>query len=397
MLDGDPTRVLVTSSRMPFSVDEIRKLGEAGHEVYAADTFAYAPGSHSKYVVASTVTPPPSRQPHEFIEAIAEFIEANDIELLVPCFEEVFYIAQAHDRLAPLVEVFAPSFETLARLHDKAAFTELARELGLAVPTTHVVHGREELRAASQALGSFFARPSFSRGGVDLYTNEGPLAGVLELEDCDPTPDNPWLVQPFLHGTDVCGYAIAHHGRVAAHSSYVHPKTFEGAGGITFESIDAPDVVEATQRIAEATGYHGQISVDFMRTEQGLVPIECNPRPTAGVTLMSTELFIEALRGGGNGHAAPKVVPAGERRKIGAALVRDMLIHWRALPSDMAALVRGGHDIYASAEDLGPALYQVLGYFHLRRVHREEGGGHERSDVIDSYFHGICWNGAPIS
>ena len=43
-------RVLVTSSRMPFALDAIRKLGERGHEVFACDSYEASPGSHSNYL-----------------------------------------------------------------------------------------------------------------------------------------------------------------------------------------------------------------------------------------------------------------------------------------------------------------------------------------------------------
>ena len=35
-------RALITGARMFFAVDQIRKLGDAGHEVFAADTFRAA-------------------------------------------------------------------------------------------------------------------------------------------------------------------------------------------------------------------------------------------------------------------------------------------------------------------------------------------------------------------
>src|SRR5690606_37970317 len=89
---GDSTRVLVTSSRMPFAVDEIRKLGEAGHEVFAADTFPYAPGSHSKYVEDGIVTPSPSEEPEAYVDAVERIVASYGIELVIPCFEEVFYL-----------------------------------------------------------------------------------------------------------------------------------------------------------------------------------------------------------------------------------------------------------------------------------------------------------------
>ena len=49
--------ILVTSSRMPFALDEIRKFGRRGHAVYASDTFSTSPGSHSQFVAEQE--PPP--------------------------------------------------------------------------------------------------------------------------------------------------------------------------------------------------------------------------------------------------------------------------------------------------------------------------------------------------
>ena len=48
-------RILVTSSRMPFALDLIRKLGKEGHAVFATDTFRTAPGSHSKFLAGRRV------------------------------------------------------------------------------------------------------------------------------------------------------------------------------------------------------------------------------------------------------------------------------------------------------------------------------------------------------
>ena len=43
-------RILLTSSRLPFALSLIRKLAEAGHEVYASDAYEVASGSHSRYL-----------------------------------------------------------------------------------------------------------------------------------------------------------------------------------------------------------------------------------------------------------------------------------------------------------------------------------------------------------
>jgi hypothetical protein len=281
-------------------------------------------------------------------------------------------------------------------LHNKARFLELAARLGLAVPRGRTVDDRAGLRDATREIGRFFARPVYSRGGVQLFTNVGPLAGVVALDDCEPTAQNPWIVQEFVRGLDVCSFSVVHHGDVAAHSTYVHPRTMEHAGGISFESIEEGGTLDATRRIVEATGYHGQISLDFMRTERGLVLIECNPRATSGVYVMPEQMFEEALFRPGRGRT--RVAPAGTTRKVSVALIRDMLRDWREIPADLQALFSKAPDVYAEREDLLPALYQFLSFEHVlayRHDHRAT-DKHKRTEIMAAYFDDVLWDGEAI-
>ncbi len=377
---------------MPFALEEIRKFGVAGHRVFTTDTFSAAPGNHSKYVEAWFVTASPRYDTARFLAGIEEVIEAQSIELLVPAFEEVFYLARNTARFREVTHLFAPTFETLARLHDKNRFLELCRELGIAAPEHHVVVSEEELLQAVKSIPRYFARPAFSRGGVELLTNHGPLAGAMSLEDAHPTPEQPWVVQPFIEGEDVCSFSIVHRGRVAAHSAYVHPKMLEHAGGIVFESVVEPTTLAVTQRIAEATDYHGQLSLDFMRTPQGLVAIECNPRPTAGVTVMPTEMFDEAMFRPRLDR--PRVAPAGLRRKMTPALLRDMLVEPAELVSDIDEIMSDDPDVYAARGDMKPFLYAFLSYGHVLSYRwRTKRASKRRTDLMAGYFHDISWDG----
>lgn len=384
---------MVTSTRLPAAIELVRKLGRAGHEVYAVDTFRAAPGSHSKFVSESLKTPQPRREPRAYVDAVAKLCEEHEIDRLAPSFEEVFYLARERSRLEGIVEPFFPSFEVLHRLHDKVQFLELAGELSLSPMPFELAKSREELARATERFDRFFARAAYSRGGVTLYTNEGPLAGEVALSDCDPTPDNPFVVQRFLEGTDVCTYGIAHHGRLAAFSAYVHPLTMEHAGGIVFESIDCPEGLEATRRVVEATGYHGQISLDFLQTAEGLVPIECNPRPTAGVTVMPDEMFDDAFMGRRPGEVL--VAPAGARRQLSLGLIRNMAAHLDELPENLAELLSGDPDVYAAQGDFLPFLYQVVAYSHVL-AYRIRRGRMQRSDIMQGYFYDITWDGEQL-
>src|SRR5262249_42974249 len=148
----------------------------------------------------------------------------------------------------------------------------------------------------TKQFDEYFARAAFSRGGVTLLTNTGPLAGAVKLEDCQPTEQNPWLVQEFVHGEDLCSMSVAHHGKLAAHCTYRHPLTIEHGGGIVSESIDEPETLEISKKIIEHLGYHGNISFDWLRTRDGrLSLVECNPRPTAAIFTMDPKRYSDAL------------------------------------------------------------------------------------------------------
>lgn len=387
-------RILVSSSRMPYALDEIRKLGRSGHEVHAVDTFAAAPGSRSRYVADWHVTPSPRYSTRAFVERFREIVHEHDIDLVIPTFEEVFHL-RAHDELFADVPIMAPPFEVLAKLHDKVRFMRFAEELGFEVPRGVVAHSREELHACVHEFERYFARPAFGRAGVSLLTNAGPLAGALTVDDCNPTRANPWLVQEYVHGIDVCGFSVVRHGQVTAHAAYVHPKTIESAGGIVFESITDPDTLVVAERVAEATGYHGQLSFDFKRADDGrLVIIECNPRATAGVCVMPRRMFVAGMFD--PVPTVPEVAPAGRRRIIRAALVRNMLLHWRDIGSDLADILSSTPDVYFNARDVGPGLFQFLSLVQLWDYRRRERPAHDRSLLLAGYLHDATWDGEPM-
>ncbi len=382
-------QVLISTSRMPCAIDEIRKLGSLGHTVVATDTFRAAPGSHSKYVAEAVITASPRRQTWRFVQEIADIVTRRTVDLILPAFEEVFYLAK-HRALYPEEACFFPKLETLVELHDKARFLKLAGDLGLKVPQSAVVTDRAGLAEATKGR-EFFAKPVFSRGGVSLFTNVGVLAGAMKLEDCDVSAQSPWIVEDFVHGLDVCTFSVVQHGKVTGHSAYVHPREIEHAGGIVFESVSEPECLQVVRKIAEATGYHGQLSFDFMKTDAGMVLIECNPRPTAGVHVMPEEMFEEALLD--KGGKSVRLAEAGTQRKYSVALVRDMLLHFREAWEDARYLFGDAKEVVAEPRDLLPALYQVLSYARVFAFRRAGGVSSPSTRLMAAYFDDVSFNG----
>jgi biotin carboxylase len=381
---------------MPFAVDEIRKLGETGNDVTAVDTFKASPGSHSRGAARHIEVPAPTQETEAFIDAIVGVVKEQDIEWILPMFEEVFYLAAHRDRLEGGAQLFFPDFDTLAKVHDKVSFAELCRELGLPVAESVTATSPEELQAAISRWDHWFARAAYGRGGLNILTNTGPLAGEGSLEDAAPTPEDPWLVQEYLEGVDMCSWSVVHDGEVALHSTYEHALTIDDRGGIVFESVDAPETLAAAQKIAKALNWTGQVSFDFLRTADGVHHlVECNPRPTDGCTLATPEEFDAALFGAMP--STPVVVPAGRKREIKEAVLRDMFQHIGRFRSDYKA-AKGGSDVYAQHGDHLPLLYTVLSLQHVKAYRKSLGLDHKsREDLTAAQFFDVAWDGTPIS
>jgi hypothetical protein len=377
-------QLLVTSSRMPFALALIRRLAEAGHTVYASDTYEAAPGSHSRFLACHFVTAAPRGDSRAFAADVERIAGEQAIDLVVPSWEDAFYLAAlAHD--AP---VYTAPFLTLARLHDKFSFKQLAAELGLRIPETVLARSPEELTEALERFPRYFARAAFSRGGVSLLTNQGPLAGHVAVEDCRPTPEVPWLVQEFVDGPMLCTYSTLHDGRLSAHCAYRAPRQWEHSTGIQFLSVDGDESRAIAERIGGALSYTGQLSFDFVASPEGLVMIECNPRTTDGVLLMTSD----ELAGGILEPAPePALVEAGREVELDFAVVAE------AISEGPRVLPRAIHDlIHVPGADSGwrdhvPTLYSLLALAHHERLSRRE---HEQLFVAMS--DDVCWNGEPI-
>ncbi|MFV0320662.1 MAG: carbamoyl-phosphate synthase large subunit [Microbacterium sp.] len=383
-------RVLVTSSRNPFALDIIRKLGSAGHVVVASDTYGGAIGNHSRYVHAHAVTASPTFATDQFIADVVAIVEEHDIEVILPSFEEAFYLAaRAHD-LPEGVTLFTGAFAELARLHDKASFQRLVEQAGVPIPETIVATDDASLRAAIEKFPRYFARAAFSRGGVALLTNTGPLADHMSVDDCHPTPEQPWLVQPFVDGPMVCTYSTVVDGRITAHCTYRAPEQWAHSTGIAFLGVDSTKTLEYVQKLVDAldSGYTGQLSFDWVDHDGELYAIECNPRPTNGVILLETDELVAGLTGTAE---TPAVVQPGVEREIKLAVVAD------AFTEPLSHLKTSLHDIIhvrnvgSGWHDGIAMMWSPASLVHGAKLAR---GHHEA--VLEALGGDIVWNGEPI-
>jgi predicted ATP-grasp superfamily ATP-dependent carboligase len=382
-------KVLLTSSRMPFAVGMIRKLADAGHTVYASDDYELAPGSHSRYLEGHFVTASPRDDPEGFVSDVERIATENEIEAIVPVFEEAFYLATQHERLSRSATLYTAPFATLARLHDKAVFQSLVTDLGLRTPETLVATSDEELRSALERFPQYFARAAFSRGGVSLLTNTGPLAGHLSVEHVHPTPESPWLVQEFVDGPMQCTYTTFHRGKATAHCTYRAPRQWEHSTAIQFLSVDGRPTLPIAERIAGHFDYTGQMSLDFVDSDGELYLIECNPRATDGTLLVSSRDLADGLLVPGG---ETSLVEPGEELQLDMAVFAQMFTEGlREVPQSIGDLARvRGSD--TGWRDHLPTLYSFLALAHHAKLEL-----HERKALMTAMAEDISWDGEPIA
>jgi glutathione synthase/RimK-type ligase-like ATP-grasp enzyme len=381
-------KVLITSSRMPFALGMVRKLAAEGRAIYAADDYSLSSGNHSKYLAGHFVYPSPRSDTAGFLVELERIVREHEIDVLVPTFEESFYISTQIKRLARFTKVYASPFSTLARLHDKGAFEQLVAKLGLPIPETVMVTSDDQLREAIGRFGKYFARAAFSRGGICCLTNTGPLAGWLDIDETHPTPELPWLVQPFVEGETVCTYSTAHGGRVSSHLMYRIPRQRKHSTGIQFEAIDATESLQLIEPIVAELGYTGQISFDFLATDDGLTFVECNPRATDGLLLMPREELATGL-------LAPRaetfVLEPGSRVQLDFAVLADGFAdHLDRLPESIGDLAQV-RDAGSGWHDPLPTLYSALAMCHCVEQSLAEHIGRVVAMVGD-----MNWDGEPI-
>ena len=107
---------------------------------------------------------------------------------------------------------------------------------------------------------------------------------AAQLATVVPTADDPFVVQDYLPGEEICAYGVAVNGVLCAFAAY-RPTYRAGRGaGIAFEPVTDAAARGLAAAYAEETRWTGQLSFDFRRDAGGgLHALECNPRATSGL------------------------------------------------------------------------------------------------------------------
>lgn len=178
-------------------------------------------------------------------------------------------------------------------------------------------------------------------------------------------------IQEWIHGTQLCSYAVARGGEIKASAVYPVIDTIDGSSCVFFQSVDNPRVRYFMEVLARTFNITGQIAFDFIETPEVLYSIECNPRATSGIHLFNkTPWLADALT---NPYAARNDAKYGKKMQMVPGMLmwqpRDNTTHERV---QHTRRLFGTHDILFRMSDPFPALMQPFLYFTYRKRCKEE-------------------------
>ena len=190
--------IIVTGARAPSALHLARLFHCAGHRVILADTFRYPISRATRMKDCYVRLPSPRQSFSDYAVAIADLVARESPDLIVPTCEEVFFLAAVRDRRGIDMPLFAPDFDLLAKVHNKADFAEMAAGLGADPPRTWRLNCCEDLSGLSTPAGALVFKPAWSRFGSRVLIRPSEA----DIQKLRPTEADPWVAQAYLPGEE---------------------------------------------------------------------------------------------------------------------------------------------------------------------------------------------------
>ena len=289
-------RILITGARNPTALEMARLLHHPHTQVWLADSLHFPIGRHSRHVHRYLRTPSVAPTPEAYVAFLRDQVQRHRIDVLIPTYEETFYIARYRDRLDDVCTVFCDHFDKLQRLHHKWDFIRMAASCCIKSPPTFLLETPDDVALLRNDAPYYVFKPVYSRFATQVLIR--PSEGSTSLPW--PQPHRPWVAQWFVEGAEYCSYSVAYRGQVTAHVTYEHPYNLGRGSGIYFHQTRQPLIEQFVREFCQQHHYHGQIGFDFKRDQRDgkLYVIECNPRTVSGLHLFSSgDPLLEAMLG----------------------------------------------------------------------------------------------------
>ncbi len=294
------TTILVTACGAPGAAALLRALRENGEREVRLVGVDMSDRAIGRHVCDAFHLVPPGSEP-AFADAILELVERESVDVVLPeSSHDLAHLAARRGEFPVPVLVCGP--DAVRRSNDKAETFEGLVHAGVPAPEFRRVTGAAGVERAARELGypdrAVCFKPAFSSGSrgfrvldptVDRthqLLNERPGALAMRLDEAIellPEDGLDLLVMEFLTEPERTVDGIADGRRIVLQATRTRESVRCGLG-MFFVTLDAPELVDASERIVEEFELDWFFSIQFM----GEKVIEINPRIS---TMMIQEDF----------------------------------------------------------------------------------------------------------
>jgi biotin carboxylase len=287
-------KVLVTGLFEPAALHTIRRFGQMGFEVYAAEGHRLAYAAYSKYVTKRVRLPNMRHKPKAYALHLLQELETGKYDYYFPSYEEIILMSRFRDRILAVTKTAMLDTDTLMRLHSKVRLAELAREVGVDTPEIFVPRSTEEAReliATVELPIVVKMQQTSGAAGLRLVDDRKQLEkdyfDVVRVNHLDEA--NLPMLQRKIVGPTTCTLELCDHGRILGEVMYRGVRTMPRSGGTTVlrESVSDPASAEAAARLVQHLGFHGLCGFDFVVDAKSGKPylVDGNCRITPAITM----------------------------------------------------------------------------------------------------------------
>jgi len=279
--------VIITHARVRSALVATQSLGKQSIKVVTADSIYPATSFFSKYSTSYFVYPAYEQSPELFINSLRQYIERNNIEVLMPIYEETFVISKYKDRFSENVKIPVADYETLIKANNNRYLMNFADEIGVKTPQTWTIDDISELRQVAKKV-EFPAVIKLVEGvgskGLRFVHSEDEL--IIEykkvIKKFGINPSEFPLIQEYISGTGYGVSLIFNHGDPRAICAYKNIRVFPITGGPSTAriSIRHAKMEKYASTLLKELNYHGVAEVEFLIDDRTKEPVlmEINPR-----------------------------------------------------------------------------------------------------------------------